>query len=317
MILVTGSSGFVGGALVKVLASNNQSPKLVVASRRLESNLPSGVKSIMLVDDLSKTDWKLALKGVTAVVHCAGRVHVMNDKSSNPMCDFRRINVEGTVNLARQAAFAGVKRFIFLSSIKVNGESTKLGNPFNEESVAEPKDFYGVSKFEAEKLLREIANQTGMELVIIRPPLVYGPNVRANFESMMYWLVREIPLPLAAITNNRRSLVSLGNLVDLIITCINHPLAANQIFLVSDGEDLSTAELLRRTGVALGRPACLFYVPISLLKIGAAMTNQITIYERLCGSLQIDINKTRQLLGWAPPISVEEGLRRTADGFLR
>jgi len=239
----------------------------------------------------------------------------MNDKSPDPLAEFRRVNVDGTAALARQAAASGVRRFVFLSSIKVNGEFTEAGQPFTADDVPAPEDPYGVSKHEAEQLLRQIAAETGMEVVIIRPPLVYGLGVKANFESMMRWLARGVPLPLAAVTNNRRSLVALDNLVDLIVTCLHHPAAANQTFLVSDDEDLSTAQLLKRMGAAIGQPARLFYLPPTLLKLGASVLNRPGIYQRLCGSLQLDIAKTRQLLGWTPPVSVDEGLRRAAEGF--
>lgn len=263
----------------------------------------------------SETDWTVALRSVGQVVHLAARVHVMNDKSSDPMAEFRRVNVEGTGSLARQAAAAGVRRFVYISSIKVNGEFTEVGLPFTADDAPAPEDPYGVSKHEAEQALRQIAADTGMEVVIIRPPLVYGPGVKANFESMMRWLSRGVPLPLAAVTQNRRSLVALDNLVDLIMTCLSHPAAANQTFLVSDGEDLSTADLLRRMGTALGYPARFVYVPLSMLKLGARLVNKPGIYQRLCGSLQLDIANTRRLLGWSPPVSVDEGLRRAAEGF--
>ncbi len=263
----------------------------------------------------AETDWTVALRSVDQVVHLAARVHVMNDKSRNPLAEFRQVNVESTANLARQAAAAGVRRFVYLSSIKVNGEFTQEGHPFTADDAPAQEDPYGVSKHEAEQALRHIAAGTGMEVVIIRPPLVYGPGVKANFESMMRWLARGVPLPLAAVSENRRSLVALENLVDLIVTCLSHSAAANQTFLVSDGEDLSTAGLLRRIGAALGQPARLFYVPPSLLKLGAQAVNKPGIYQRLCGSLQLDIAKTRELLGWTPPVSVDEGLRRAVEGF--
>ena len=263
----------------------------------------------------SDTNWTEALSKVEQVVHLAARVHVMNDKSPDPLAEFRRVNVEGTSALARQAAAEGVKRFVYLSSVKVNGEFTKPGHPFTADDLPAPEDPYGVSKHEAEHLLRQISAETGMEAVIIRPPLVYGAGVKANFESMMRWLVRGLPLPLAAVTENRRSLVALDNLVDLIVTCLNHPAAANQTFLVSDGEDLSTARLLKRMGAAMGNSARLFYVPPALLKLGASVLNKPGIYQRLCGSLQLDITKTRQLLDWTPLVSVDEGLRRAAEGF--
>lgn len=252
---------------------------------------------------------------VLQVVHLAARVHVMRDKSSDPLTEFRRVNVDGTANLALQAAAAGVQRFVFLSSIKVNGESTELRRPFTADDAPAPEDPYSVSKHEAELLLRQIAADTGMEVVIIRSPLVYGPGVKANFESIMKWLCRGVPLPLAGVTQNRRSFVALDNLVDLIVTCLKHPAAANQTFLVSDGEDLSTAELLKRIGAAMGHPARLFYLPPGLLKLGAAVMKKPDIFQRLCGSLQLDIAKTRQQLGWIPPVSVDEGLRRAAEGF--
>ncbi len=274
-----------------------------------------GAEAVAIGDLSPATDWTEALRSVDRVVHLAARVHVMTDKSFDPLAEFCRVNVEGTANLARQAAAAGVRRFIYLSSIKVNGEFTEVGRPFTADDAPAPEDPYGVSKYEGEQALRQIAAETGMDVVIIRPPLVYGPGVKANFESMMRWLSRGVPLPLAAVTQNRRSLVALDNLVDLIMTCLCHPAAAHQTFLVSDDEDLSTAGLLRRMGAALDHPARLFYVPPSMLKLGAQAVNQPGIYQRLCGSLQLDITKTRRLLDWTPPVSVDEGLRRAAKGF--
>jgi UDP-glucose 4-epimerase len=244
-------------------------------------------------------------------MHCAARVHVMAESVADPLAEFRRVNVQGTLNLARQAAAAGVRRFVFVSSIKVNGEATQLGRPFMADDAPAPLDAYGVSKMEAEQGLLETARQTGMEVVIIRPPLVYGPGVKANFAAMMRWLRCGVPLPLGAI-HNQRSLVALDNLVDLIVTCLTHPAAANQTFLVSDGEDVSTTELLRRMGQALGRPARLIPVPVSWLKLAATLVGKPDVAQRLCGSLQVDIEKTRRLLVWTPPISLDEGLRRAA-----
>jgi nucleoside-diphosphate-sugar epimerase len=258
------------------------------------------------------TDWQGGLQGCEAVVHLAARVHEMVDNATDPLTEFRRVNVEGTLNLARQAIAAGLRRFVFISSIKVNGESTPLGQAFVADDVAAPQDPYSISKYEAELGLRRLAAESAMEVVIIRPPLVYGPGVKANFQNMICWLKRGVPLPLGTI-HNKRSLVALDNLVDLIITCLDHPTAANQTFLVSDGEDLSTTELLRRMGLALGRPARLLPVPVSLLKVGAAVLGRRDMAQRLCGSLQVDITKTRTLLGWNPPISVDEGLRRSAQ----
>jgi nucleoside-diphosphate-sugar epimerase len=241
----------------------------------------------------------------------------MPASGSNSVIDFRSVNVDATVSLARQAAASGVRRFVFLSSIKVNGEFTVAGQSFTADDVPMPLDAYSISKHEAEQSLRHIADETGMEVVIIRSPLVYGPGVKANFADIMRWIARGLPLPLSAVTQNRRSLVALDNLVDLIVTCLDHPAAANQTFLVSDGEDLSTADLLRRMGGAIGRSARLFYVPTACLKLVAVLVNNPGIYQRLCGSLQLDITKTRQVLGWVPPVSVNEGLRRAAEGLYR
>lgn len=304
-----------GSALVRRLSIERKSNDIVAAIRRRDVFLPDGVSAVQVGELSPITDWSEALQRVRTVVHCAARVHVMEEKSSNPLAAFRQMNVEGTANLARQAEAAGARRFIFLSSIKVNGEFTAEGRPFTADDVPAPQDPYGISKLEAEQLLRKIAAETGMEVVIIRPPLVYGSGVKANFESLMRCLTRGVPLPLAAATENRRSLVALENLVDLIVTCLEHPAAANQTLLVSDGEDLSTADLLKRLGAVLGHPARLFYLPPPLLRLGATVVRKPGIYQRLYGSLQLDIAKTHQLLNWAPPISVDEGLRSTAAGF--
>lgn len=247
----------------------------------------------------------------------AARVHISDRKSLDSLAEFRRVNVEGAVGLALQAAAAGVKRFVFISSIKVNGEFTEVGRLFTEGDSPAPKDAYGISKHEAEQSLCRIAAETGMEVVIIRPPLVYGPEVKANFDSMMRCLASGVPLPLAGVIRNRRSFVALDNLLDFIVTSLNHPASANQTFLVSDGEDLSTAELLQRMGAEMGHPARLFQVPQIVLKLGATALNSPAIYHRLCGSLRLDTTKSRKVLGWTPPVSVDDGLRRAAEGFRR
>jgi nucleoside-diphosphate-sugar epimerase len=312
-VLVTGANGFVARALCVALAHSGQA--VVAAARQILPDRAPNIMNFQIGTLAIDTDWQHGLQGCDAVIHLAARVHVMRDEATDPLTEFRRVNVDGTLNLAYQAATAGVSRFIFISSIKVNGECTCLGQAFTADGRADPQDPYSISKHLAEQGLRQVAAETGLEVVIIRPPLVYGPGVRANFWSMMRWLDKGVPLPLGAIYN-KRSLVALDNLVDFIIACLDHPAAANQTFLVSDGEDLSTTELLRRMGVALGRPARLIPVPVSLLTAGAALLGRRDIAQRLCGSLQVDISKARTLLGWKPPISVDEGLRRTAKGFL-
>lgn len=313
MILVTGATGFVGRPLCLALAGAHD---LRVILRAPDfPGFPLGVEQIS--KNLSgDEDWLDALVGVRVAVHCAARVHVMNEQAADPLAEFRRVNVDGTMRLARQAAESGVRRFVFLSSIKVNGERTVPGKPFVADQPPAPEDPYGISKMEAEEGLRVLSRETGMEVVIIRPPLVYGPGVKANFLAMMRWLTRGVPLPLGLVTDNRRSLVALDNLIDLIVTCLDHPAAANQTFLVSDDESLSTAALLRRMGEALGRPARLIPVPVPLLQMGAALLGKRDMAQRLCGSLEVDIGKTKELLGWRPPISVDEGLRRTAAHWL-
>lgn len=312
-VLLTGGTGFVGRSVLNRLCRDGM--EVVVCSRTDTINVPSGVRHLSVAGLDSNTDWKLALDGSEVIIHCAARVHVMNDTSTDPLTEFRKVNVDGTLNLARQAAAAGVRRFIFISSIKVNGEGTPVGVPYLADAQPLPADPYGISKMEAEQGLRALAAETAMEVVIIRPVLVYGPGVKANFLSMMRWLHKGVPLPFGAI-HNRRSLVALDNLVDLIVTCIDHPAAANQTFLVSDGEDLSTSELLRRMGAALGKPARLLPVPSRLLEAGAAMLGKKDLSQRLCGSLQVDIGKTRELLNWIPPVSVDDALRETAKHFL-
>jgi nucleoside-diphosphate-sugar epimerase len=269
------------------------------------------------MDELGiRTDWGDALTGCRVVVHLAARVHVMRDGVADPLAEYRRVNVAGTMGLARQAAHAGVKRFIFLSTIKVNGENTLAGAAFSERDPPAPADPYGVSKAEAEAALIALASSTPMEVIVIRPPLVYGPGVKANLLTMTRWLARGVPLPLGAIRDNRRTLVALDNLVDLIITCLEHPAAANQVLLAGDGEALSTTDLLRRTAAALGVPARLIPVPVPLLVAAAALLGRSEVMRRLCGSLQVDTSKARQLLGWSPPVTVDEGLRRMVTPFL-
>lgn len=323
MILVTGANGFVGSALIERLVTEGRSVK--AASRGGRGNFPEQVVDLCIGDLGAMQDWGQALVGVEVVVHSAARVHVMRDRAAKPLEAFRRVNVDGTLNLARQAAASGVRRFVYISSAKVNGEVTSgqsIGRGLNERvgfftEVDEPKpvDAYGLSKLEAEQGLRQIAAETGMDVVIIRPPLVYGPGVRANFAALLKAVRLGYPLPFGAI-DNKRSLVALGNLVDFIVTCIAHPSAANQVFLVSDGEDVSTPELIRRIAERMGRPARLFPLPVWILHFGARLIGRADMAQRVCSSLRLDISKARRLLGWSPPFGLDEGLAHAIQGHV-
>ena len=316
-VLVTGASGFVGGALSLALV---RAGRHVTAAARSEITLPDAsvadairsdaLRRIRVGDLGADTDWSDALADCSAVVHCAARVHVMSERAADPTAAFRVANVDGSVRLAEMAINAGVRRFIFLSSVKVHGEFTLPGFPFTERDVPVPSDPYGVSKADAEARLREVCGAGGLELAIIRPPLVYGPGVKANFLSMTRWLSRGVPLPFGSVTQNRRSLVALDNLLDLISTCLSHPAAACQTFLAGDGNDLSTTELLRRTAAALGLRARLIPVPAALLARGARLVGRPDLWQRLGGTLQVSIDHARVQLGWQPPLTVDEGLRR-------
>jgi nucleoside-diphosphate-sugar epimerase len=313
MVLLTGASGFVGTEVLRVAQSRGIPIRPVFRSKEFISELGTVTISSLASD----TNWRVAVSNVDVVIHCAARVHIMDDQEANPLKAFREVNVQGTLNLARQSAEAGVKRFIFISSVKVNGEATQPGRSFNADDIAAPEDAYGISKAEAEAGLRLLSDQTGMEVVIIRPPLVYGLGVKGNFSSILSWIARGLPLPLGAVTSNLRSFVGLDNLVDLILTCVDHPNAANQTFLVSDGEDLSTADLLRKIGLALNQPVRLISVPIKVLSFASNLFGKRAIAQRLLGSLQVDISKTCTLLDWSPSFSMDEELRSTVKQRLR
>lgn len=313
IIGITGATGFVGGALVDYLLANTASAlRIAVRDNRTSQN--ERVQSCEVGTLGPDNRWSDFVCGADVIVHCAARVHVLNESGSTPLLEYQRANVQGALNLAEQAAAAGVRRFVFISSVKVNGEETQPGHAFEADGPARPADPYGISKMQAEQALRALASRTGMEVVIIRPVLVYGPGVKANFLNMMRWLDKGVPLPLGAI-DNRRSLVALDNLVDLIATCITHPAAANQTFLASDGRDLSSTELLRQMSAALGKPARLLPVPVWLLRACAKLVGKQSVSQRLCGSLQVDIAKTRSLLGWTPPVTIEEAMKKTAQHY--
>ncbi len=313
-VVVTGATGFIGSALLRALEATH-AWDVRGTTRGPETNDPRRSNLVSVGDLAADTNWRTALEGATAVVHTAARVHMMDDRACDSMPEYRRMNVESTLNLARQAVASGLRQFVFLSSIKVNGDSTPIDRPFTADDKPRPNGAYAVSKYEAEEGLRQIGKETGLKVTIVRPVLVYGPGVRANFLSMMRWVDRGIPLPFGSI-RNARSLVALDNLVDLIGKCLLHPMASGQTFLLSDGEDLSTPELLRRTASAMGRPTRLMPVPEFVLRSAATIAGKPGVGARMCGSLRVDIEKTRRLLGWSPPMPVDRALEKTVRYFL-
>lgn len=316
--LVTGASGFIGSALIKQIAESRKN-ELRVVVRGAYRTLPAMCtqnRDVSVVGDIhAKTDWRNALSGVDAVIHTAARAHVLKESEQVPAAAFRKVNVDGSINLAEQAVLANVRRFIFISSIGVNGSQT-FEHLFSASDIPDPQEPYAQSKLEAENALREVFSGTQTQLVIIRPPLVYGPNAPGNFLRLLRLAASGFPLPLGAI-HNKRSFVALDNLIDLLITCIDHPAAANQIFLVSDDDDISTTELLKRIAVAMGKEVRLVPVPERILQAAAHFVGKPGIAQRLCGSLQVDISKTKEVLGWEPPVTVDQALRQTVSCFLQ
>ena len=314
-VLVTGANGFIGAALIDSLLL--QAAHEVIGACRVSNPNPQISKFEVRQFNLDGVS-DIYLQDIDVVIHTAGRVHIMDDRCSNPLAEFRKINTEGTANLALLAAESGVSRFIYLSSIKVNDEMTRPGHPFTPSDVHVPDDPYGLSKYEAEQGLLVLAKETGMEVVIIRPPLVYGPGVKANFASMLKWMGKPVLLPFGAI-HNQRSLVALDNLVSFISLCADReksPQAANQVFLISDGQDVSTTQLLRKVGQVLnlqspsGIKAWLVPVPVSIMTFFAKLLGKGDVANRLFGSLQVDSSKARDLLGWEPVITMDEQLAK-------
>lgn len=312
-VLVTGGTGFVGSALMSELSKLEYDLRQLVRAEKKQGD--SKIKSFYIDGLDSVVDLSNPLKDVDVVIHLAARVHVMVEKNENPHEEYRRINVESTMNLASQAAHLGVKRFIFISSVKVNGELTEKDILFRANDKPNPQDPYGISKLEAESALMQLSKETGMEVVVVRPPLVYGPKVKANFLSMMKWLHKSIPLPFGKI-DNKRSLVFIDNLVDLLIRLIDHPKAAGQVFFVSDDHDVSTTALLKSMSFALGKKTLLIPVPVFLLQAVFLLMGKSSLSQRLLGSLRLDISKTKEILDWTPPVSFDEGIKRTAMSFL-
>jgi UDP-4-keto-D-QuiNAc 4-reductase len=313
-VLVTGATGWVGRALLERVVVR-EGWRARGSHMKPDAALPSGVEARRVAPLSAETDWTAALECVDVVVHTAARVHVMDEMAADPETEYQRANLDGTVRLAREAVRFGVRRLVFVSSIKVNGECTLPGRPFTELDSPAPSDAYGRSKAEAERQLAIVAAETGLELVIVRPVMIYGPGVRANFLSLLHWVHRGLPLPLAGI-QNARSLAALDNVVDLLVSCAIHPAAAGGTFLAADGEDVSTPELLERTAGALGTRARLFAVPPAWLGGAGRLLGQAQALSRLTDSLQADISAARSRLRWTPPVRMDDALRQTAEWFL-
>jgi nucleoside-diphosphate-sugar epimerase len=314
-VLVTGGSGFVGSVLCSSLFAQGYAVRAAV--RSAGSMLSADGLDVMAVDEVgTQTDWSAALQDVDCVIHCAARAHVMHETDADALAAYRAVNVEGTRRLAEQAAAVGARRLVYLSSIKVNGESTDgLPRPFGARNdEVNPEDPYGVSKWEAEQALWAVSAQTGLDVVVVRPPLVYGPGVKGNLLRLLRWVARGVPLPLGAV-HNQRSLVGLSNLVDLLLRCAEHPAAAGQTFLASDGRDLSTPQLIRLMAEGMNRSARLLPVPVALLRAGGSLLGKRGEIDRLVGSLQVDSSYTQAQLGWTPPVSVEDGVREMARWY--
>ena len=312
-VLVTGASGFIGSTLCTHLVT--QGFETVGTVRRLPDTPVPGVNYRIVTELGINTDWRDALAGVQAVIHCAARVHVMRDHAPDPLAEFRRVNTLGTETLARAAARSGVQRLVFLSSIKVNGESALPDAPFDEASPVNPQDPYAISKWEAEQALTRIATETGLEVVVLRCPLVYGPGMKGNFLRLLQATDRGIPLPFALARDNRRSLIYLDNLASAITTCLTHPAAAGETYLLSDGKDVSTAQLITQMAQALEKPVRLWPVPPALMRLIAGLTGKSAEVDRLFGSLCIDSTKIRGKLDWTPAYTLEQGLAKTVQWF--
>jgi nucleoside-diphosphate-sugar epimerase len=318
-VLVTGANGFIGRALCARMLAEGWHVRASVRPAKHLNHLPGGVE-VRQIDSIGpKTDWSRTLSGVDTVVHLAGRTHVLRERSPDPSAEFRKVNVAGTERLARSAAALGVRRLIFISSVKVNGEQTGSSRDgkrlmFSEKDPPNPQDAYAQSKWEAEQVLYRLAEKTELALVIIRPPLVYGPGVGANFLRLIQIIHRGIPMPFGSV-KNARSFVYVGNLADAIVTCATHSKASGKTFLVSDGEDVSIPDLIRRIAATLDRPARLLPFPVPLMHLGGKLTGRTAEVDRLVGSLLVDNSRIRQELNWTPPYTMSQGLSETALWF--
>jgi nucleoside-diphosphate-sugar epimerase len=311
-ILLTGYSGFLGGSVSNRLLRRDNHVSVII---RVPCKVDLSINAILVNSISSSYNWTNVLNSVDVIIHCAARVHIMSNKSIDSLSQFREVNVGGALNFARQAAESGVKRFIFISSIKVNGESTLESSKFSSSDEMSPEDPYGISKAEAEEGLSAIAKETGMEIVIIRPPLVYGPGVKGNFLNLLKLSKLPIPLPFGLI-NNKRSMIYLDNLVDLIVRCIDHPNAANRVFLASDGDDLSLARLLTLIRQAMNKSSLLLPIPVFLFNLMGRLIGKTAVVDRLIGDLQVDSSDAKKYLDWSAPYTVEQGIKATVDEFL-
>ncbi|MEW6267176.1 MAG: SDR family oxidoreductase [Thermodesulfobacteriota bacterium] len=312
-LIITGANGFIGRAVCAEAAALGYRVRTVVRTAGRAEGLPSGVETFPLGDIGPQTDWRDALAGGRAVIHLAARVHQVHDPAPDPLAAHRAVNLDGTIRLAQAAAAQGLKRLVFLSSVKVNGEGRD--RPYTEADRPAPADPYGLSKWEAEQALSRLASENGLEVAILRPPLVYGPGVKANFLRLLEMVKSGLPLPLASV-NNRRGLLFLGNLVSAILACLNHPEAAGRTYLVSDGEDVSSPELIRRLARVMKRPARLLPCPPLVLRWAGRIMSRTDEVERLLGSLAVDDSLIRRELGWNPPYTLDQGLQETVEWFL-
>jgi nucleoside-diphosphate-sugar epimerase len=312
-VLITGATGFIGRFLCTRLLADGLDVRGTLLESEALSSLVEGVEPVIIQPLGPDTSWGDYVAGIDTIIHLAARVHIMDNPAADPLAEFRKVNVDGTSRLAGEAAKTGVKRFVFISSVKVNGEESTI--PYTADSPSFPSDPYGISKWEGEQALRIIEAETGLEVVVVRPPLVYGPGVKANFRQFMSIISRGVSLPFASI-RNKRSLVFVGNLVDALVCCATHPNAAGQTYLVSDGEDVSTPELFQRMAAALGKPARMFPFPPELLRLAGVLSGKSAAVDRLVGSLQVDNSKIRRELGWTPPFTMEQGLKDTAEWYI-
>ena len=316
-IAITGANGFVGKVLVEYLKKIGISVTATVRNfEKGEKIRPTDVRYIEVGNIDGETDWITALAGVEVVIHCAARTNLTHEKGHDTLTEYRNVNVLGLKNLVEQAVSQGVRRLIYLSSIKVNGEQTEIGQPYLYSDEGSPEDHYAISKFEAEQTLWKVSENSCLEVVVIRPPLVYGPGVSGNLLRLLQLIDRRFPLPLGLV-DNARSFVALDNLIDLMVCCINHPEATGKTFLVSDGNDLSSPDLIRKIAFMMGKSPRLISLPVPFIRLAGKLIGKRSEVDRLVGSLQVDIKYTQETLDWSPPLSLDEGLQKTVYWYMK